>query len=157
VGGLGHGVGINQPYEGVYTSRSAWSQGQIAALDGTSNTLMYGESCGRQGVDGNGNLNDNVFDKAWLCSALPTHHGLNARRDPATGAWVEDQGQRAYYYAFSSNHGALVQFAFCDGSVRALNSTNTYDNSTPSPEWTMLQQLAGVRDGQVVDFSKMTY
>jgi prepilin-type N-terminal cleavage/methylation domain-containing protein len=162
VGGLGHGIGRDQPYEGVYTSRSHWSQGQIAALDGTSNTLMYGETCGRQGVDGNGVVNDNVFDKAWFLSALPTNWGLNARivdptQYPNSGAWGEDQGQRAYYATFSSNHGAVVQFAFCDGSVRGLNTTNTYDRFTPSPEWTMLQQLAGVRDGQVVDISRMTY
>jgi prepilin-type processing-associated H-X9-DG protein len=157
VGGLGHGVGINQPYEGVYTSRSSWSQGQIAALDGTSNTLMYGEICGREGYDGNGVLNDNVYDRSWMASSQWTSRGLNARIDPVSGATVEDQGQRCYYSSFSSNHGALVQFAFCDGSVRGLNSTNTQDATTPSPEWVMFQQLAGVRDGQVVDVTKMTY
>jgi prepilin-type N-terminal cleavage/methylation domain-containing protein len=155
VGGLGHGIGINQPYEGVYTSHSKWSLGQLAALDGTSNTLMYGEACGREAYDGNGSLNDNVFDKAWFLSVQYTLRGMNNRLDPTTGSWVEDNGARCYYSSYSSNHGALVQFAFCDGSVRGLNSTNTQQSS--NPEWLMFQQLAGVRDGVVVDFSRITY
>jgi prepilin-type N-terminal cleavage/methylation domain-containing protein len=161
VGGLGHGVGINQPYEGVYTSRSSWSQGQIAALDGTSNTLMYGEICGRQGYDGNGVLNDNVFDRSWFASSQWTSRGLNSRVDPISGQVTEDSGQRCYYSSFSSGHGAVVQFAFCDGSVRGIASTNTFDSgingNPPSQEWTLFQQLAGVRDGQVVDISRMSY
>jgi prepilin-type N-terminal cleavage/methylation domain-containing protein len=155
VGGLGHGIGTNQPYEGIFTSHSKWTLGQIAALDGTSNTLMYGEACGRQAFDGNGNLNDNVIDKSWFLSVQYTIRGMNARLDPATGSWVEDNGSRCYHSSYSSNHGAVVQFAFADGSVRGLNSTNTQQFS--SPQWGMFQQLAGVRDGVAVDLSTMSY
>jgi prepilin-type N-terminal cleavage/methylation domain-containing protein len=160
-GGCGKGVGISQPYEGVYTSRSKLTLGQISGYDGTSNTLMYGESCGRYGKDGNSNWNANIFDKAWFVSSLPTYYGLNTGHDtPANGGAIlpgsQSNGQDCYYFGFSSTHTGIVQFAFCDGSVRGLKSAGTTDWVTPSPGWILLQQLAGFRDGSTPDLSQIT-
>src|SRR5207237_5520357 len=47
VGGAGFGnVRKWTGYDGAFTNRSAWSVAQIAGLDGTSNVLLYGETCG---------------------------------------------------------------------------------------------------------------
>jgi prepilin-type N-terminal cleavage/methylation domain-containing protein len=146
-GGLGRGSGgiMLDPngiqtdigkFEGVYTSRSRWSLGQISALDGTSNTLMYGEACGRNDPV----LGENTFDYSWWLSALPTQYGLG-------------QTQRARALSFSSNHAGVVQFCFCDGSVRALRAGAS--TTVASNDWWVLQQLAGVRDGINVDINSM--
>jgi prepilin-type N-terminal cleavage/methylation domain-containing protein len=154
VGGLGKGMygAQAQPYEGVYTSRSNWSLGQISSLDGTSNTLMYGETCGRAGQTQTSNYDLNAFDKAWLFSALPTVYGLN----PGQTSGSSESGQRCLWNAFSSSHSGIVQFAFCDGSVRGLKSSGTTDYVTPSAGWILLQQLAGVKDGAVPDIGSIS-
>ena len=146
-GGLGRGAGglLTDPngvqvdmgkFDGVYTSRSRWSLGQVSAQDGTSNTLMYGEACGRNDPV----LGENAFDYSWWMSVLPTQYGLG-------------QGQKARSLSFSSNHAGVVQFCFCDGSVRALRTGQSA--TVGSNDWWVLQQLAGVRDGYNVDINSM--
>jgi prepilin-type N-terminal cleavage/methylation domain-containing protein/prepilin-type processing-associated H-X9-DG protein len=156
-GGLGAAAygSSGDTYKGVFTSRSSWSLGQISGLDGTSNTLMYGETCGRVSADGNGVFRQNDHDKSWLWSAMSTIRGLNPGFDfnLKSTAGLQDTGQKCYYNSFSSTHQGLVQFAFADGSVKGLKSAGTTQVS--SAQWTILQQLAGVQDGQVVDITQI--
>jgi prepilin-type processing-associated H-X9-DG protein len=149
----------NDIYKGVYTSRSAWSLGQITAADGTSNTLMYGEICGRRQIAPNGIFNDH--DYSWVFSALHTLRGLNPGVNPVNGSvnGLQETGSKCAERSFSSSHPGVVQFAFCDGSVKGVKSAGTTQYPTgsipASAQWTLLQQLAGVQDGAVVDLSLM--
>jgi prepilin-type N-terminal cleavage/methylation domain-containing protein/prepilin-type processing-associated H-X9-DG protein len=110
--------------------------------DGTSNTLLFGESTGfRQ----NG---QRVTARSWLGpSWLWTVRGL------------QGPGDTHHSFAFSSRHPELVQFCFADGSVRGLRRGQTFWdgdlNSPRHPDWFLLQQLAGRQDGQTADTSSI--
>jgi prepilin-type N-terminal cleavage/methylation domain-containing protein/prepilin-type processing-associated H-X9-DG protein len=144
VGVAGCGAG-NHPYfsrfEGVYTNRSQTTLTQITILDGTSNTLLYGETCGHH-------WQSPPFSKdiCWMAGgALGTYLGLQ-------------RGREALTIALSSWHSAGVQFCFADGSVRMVRFGNTvWDgfSDTFPPDWHLLQQLAGFRDGQSADTSAL--
>ena len=57
---------------------------------------------------------------------------------------------------FSSRHTSVVQFCFADGSVRGVSRGGTLlsgPTATPSSDWYVLQQLAGMRDGGTRDTS----
>ncbi len=118
-------------YEGVFANRSSLTLAAVSGGDGTSNTLLYGELSGRtRGTD------PNNFDLSWAgVGGLPTVLGLA-------------NGPTARYYQFSSNHSGLVQFAFCDGSVHPIRVGGTA--TTFSMDWSILQSLAGYRDGVVI-------
>jgi prepilin-type N-terminal cleavage/methylation domain-containing protein/prepilin-type processing-associated H-X9-DG protein len=146
LGGAPFGLSLSQ-YEGVFTNRSKNSLGNLP--DGTSNTLMFGESLGGRSAG------QTLFAYPWIGSnVMETRFGL-----PAQGA---DSDWRQY----SSMHPGIVNFAFCDGSVRPLRgggSNNFTAPATgpgayaatyptlPSQEWLVFQQLAGFKDGQVAD------
>ena len=59
--------------------------------------------------------------------------------------------------AFSSWHTIGVQFCFADGSVRTVRFGNSAwdQESPPSSDWQLLQQLAGFKDGQSADASSL--
>ena len=138
-------------YEGVFTNRSRNRLSTI--LDGTSNTLMFGESLGGM------SQGQTIYIWPWIgSSVMETRFGL-----PGTGA---DSDWRQ----FSSNHPGTVQFCFCDGTVRGASSggsnnfaapatgTGSYAYTFPAlppQEWFILQQLAGMNDGQNVSLSSI--
>jgi prepilin-type N-terminal cleavage/methylation domain-containing protein len=102
--------------------------------DGTSNTIGFGEILG--GSDGP----TRDFNATWMgAGCLPTAWEL---LDPAQ------------WYTFGSKHTAVVQFGYCDGSVRSIrkigNSTNWF-----SARWYALQEAAGMQDGAVVDYGQL--
>jgi hypothetical protein len=118
-------------YIGLFTDRSKNSLGQV--LDGTSNTLLFGETRG-------GNSRNRRTAFSWMgCGSLPTNWGL----PPSP---YED------YYQFSSAHVGVVRFCFADGSVRALKQWNDPRYSKNwLQNWYVLQELAGYRDGGTRD------
>jgi hypothetical protein len=139
VGGAGKGISMRfQRWEGIYTNRGQITLSNIQ--DGTSNTMLYGESCGRV-------MRMTPTARADLCwfgvGSLPTTTGLG-------------QGQNAFNDQFSSNHPGIVQFCFADGSVRSVRIGGT-GNGPPdfSPDWMILQALAGYHDGEVVNSSDL--
>ena len=88
-------------------------------LDGTSNTLMFGEALG--GLVGN----RREYAHSWMGSgSLPA-------------AWGPSDAE---YYRFSSRHPGIVQFCFVDGSVRPL-ATTIADGT--------LKRLGGMADGEM--------
>ncbi|HVS38709.1 MAG TPA: DUF1559 domain-containing protein [Gemmataceae bacterium] len=114
---------------GVFSNRSSVSLNQITAADGASNTLMFGEYLG------DNNTGARQYSAAWMgVGAIPTGFGL-----PTDG--------KANPFVFSSRHNGLVQFTFCDGSVRALRKGGDYNNYVWASGW---------QDGQVVDFSQIS-
>ena len=64
----------------------------------------------------------------------------------------------AQWYTFSSKHGPIVQFAFCDGSVhsipKGINTPSSLGNpATWGPDYAALQAAGGMNDGVVVSWS----
>lgn len=132
LGVAGCGTGTNTEfsrYQGVYTNRSRVSLSQIVTQDGSSNTLLYGDSAQTE-----------RFNISWMGGgALGTYFGL-LRSSPNS------------FIAFNSFHLSCVQFSMADGSLKQLRNANTHLwSGKPSgnhPDWLALQQLAGWRDGQ---------
>jgi prepilin-type N-terminal cleavage/methylation domain-containing protein len=154
---MGNGIGFDGvtygPYWGGYTgiigNRTQVSLGQLTVTDGSSNTIMFGELLGGQGVG----VRDYVF--AWTSAGVMcTGWGLgNGRIDPAVSA------AGSSWNKFSSRHAAGVQFAFGDAHVSTLrfgttaSQAFTYYNYTT--DWSLLQQLAGYKDGYSNDTSSI--
>jgi prepilin-type N-terminal cleavage/methylation domain-containing protein len=149
-------------WQGVFTSRSTTSIQSIA--DGTSNTLLYGETAGRfrpKHWSGPGTGGENTGLLSWVgVGALPTYRGLNSGLNGKPAA-----GIHAQLGTFSSNHTAVVHFCFADASVRGLSLSAsgwypitsgpapgplscTVPEDCAAPDWFLLQALAGMRDGQ---------
>ncbi len=119
-------------FEGIYTNRSHRSLAHVSNTDGTSNTLLYGETCGSHWVS-----RPETKDICWMGGgALGTYLGLH-------------RGRTAQTIAFSSYHSVGVHFCFADRSVRLVRFGGTAwdEESAFTPDWLVLQQLAGWRDG----------
>ena len=145
-GGVPHGAGASDLASGLNVTgpdrngtafeRSEITLGDI--VDGTTNTIMYGEKYlnpdhylnGKGGADNesmySGNNNDNY-------------------RSAGTGyAMYRDRNGVNYYENFGSAHDAGAYFALCDGSVRMISYT---------VDLVTYERLGNRKDGQVVDFS----
>ncbi len=141
MGVAGCGAGndpIFNKYEGVYTNRTEHSLGTDGIPDGTSNTLLYGETCGSYWRS-----RFQSKDISWMAGGgLGTYLGLQ-------------KGKEATLISFSSYHPSGVHFCFADASVRLLRFGNTqWDHQRMqdlTSDWYVLQQLAGRKDGEVVN------
>jgi prepilin-type N-terminal cleavage/methylation domain-containing protein len=106
----------------------------VTIKDGTSNTLMFGETFAGT------NKGARDFNVAWIgAGAMPTLFDLI---DPCQ------------WYSYGSDHTAVDQFAFCDGSVRMLRKIGP---STPwyTGQWFALMAASGMNDGFVFDPSQI--
>jgi type II secretory pathway pseudopilin PulG len=96
MGVAGCGAGTHPFYsqfQGIYTNRSQHTLGQLTVLDGTSNTLLYGELAGTHW-----NSPPDTKDICWMAGGgLGTYLGLQRART-------------APIITFSSWHAAGVQF-----------------------------------------------
>ncbi|MCI0459443.1 MAG: DUF1559 domain-containing protein [Gemmataceae bacterium] len=135
-----------RPYVGLFGNRTQNSLSSVP--DGTSHTLMFGEGVGGEiSATTNGVRN---FAWSWAgVGAVPTKFGLG-RAGQSFGNGLPGAGSTN----FSSFHPGGVQFCFGDGSVRMLRfGATTIRNPTPSADWRLLQQLGGMKDGQVITSS----
>jgi prepilin-type N-terminal cleavage/methylation domain-containing protein len=104
--------------------------------DGSSLTIAFGEMLGGT------NQGSRDFNAAWMgCGSLPI-------------AW--DLINPTGWYSFGSNHTAIVQFAFCDGSVRGMRKLGSSNTPWFSSQWYQLQYAAGYKDAYVIDFSQLS-
>jgi prepilin-type processing-associated H-X9-DG protein len=131
-GALGNCGGFYGQYVGPYYEDSALRITDIQ--DGTSNTIAIGETLG--GTD----QGPRDFTMCWM----------SAGGQPA--AW--DLTEPTSWVTFGSRHSGVVQFAFCDGSVRPIskigNNTNWFSN-----QWYAFEQAAGYQDGSVIDWTQL--
>jgi prepilin-type N-terminal cleavage/methylation domain-containing protein len=115
-------VPVADAQRGIFHARS---QNTLAAvLDGTSNSLMFGETAGGFGSDGVRN-----YSHSWMGSGcLPLFPGLG-------------QGKTKEWDQFCSFHNDTVSFSFADGSVRSVSA---------NVDWNIMMAISGIADGVVV-------
>ena len=124
-------------YEGMFVDRNPKSLTSMS--DGSSNTLMMVEQAGRTFGAGTDN---NQFANDWLGSCC------------VSSAYGTGTGIGTFNYQISSFHTGIVNASFGDGSVRSI-SGSIPRNST-DPTYLVLQALAGVNDGAVVNASTIS-
>jgi prepilin-type N-terminal cleavage/methylation domain-containing protein len=129
-GALGKVTGFYGTWWGPYYVDSKTAIGTIP--DGTSNTIAFGEILGGSGSG------TRDYNASWMgAGALPT-------------AWGPiDPGQ---WYSYGSKHTNVIQFAYCDGSVRPVKkigpNTDWFSN-----RWYHNMYASGVDDGSVIDWN----
>ncbi len=140
----GPGANLYQ-YEGILTNRSITKAETIT--DGTSNTLLFGESLGGT------SLSSLPVIHTWAGSgALMTKFGLNSRTK-ADGSLSGGDPSYAAWNFFSSRHTGLIQFAMADGSVKGLRQAGTDQRNPAGSTWWMYMALSGKADGDARDVS----
>ncbi len=131
MGVAGYGGRATPNFVGIMTNRNPVAM--VSILDGTSNTLMFGEALGGEKVGAR------LRSLGWMgCGAMPTAWGL------------VDNAQDQNWFRFSSRHTGIVQFAFADGSVRGLRYVGNSGN-----DWATYIYISGYNDGQATDYSNV--
>ena len=138
------GSGQGTAYEGIYTNRSKTKM--VGIIDGTSNTLAFGEVAGTVWPNQCSSPNDTStaclpvgeYTHNWFGSGIcPTLRGMNG-------------GNNASIRQFSSYHTGIVQFAFGDGSVHNVRIGSTFNAGS---DRNVFLQLSGKTDGGILDTS----
>jgi prepilin-type N-terminal cleavage/methylation domain-containing protein len=131
IGVAGYGGAASSNFQGIFTNRSKVRMTAIS--DGTSNTLLFGESLGGEATG------TRLRSLGWMGSgAMPTAWGLT--ENPTDLDW----------FRFSSRHTGIVQFSFADGSVRAVRYVGT-----SGTDWNTYVYISGYSDGQATDYSSI--
>jgi type II secretory pathway pseudopilin PulG len=119
-------------YIGLMTNRT---QVNLSAVtDGTSNTVMFGESLGTNQVT------PRLYAFSWMgVGACSSNWGID---EPSNASVNYQGGGRSM---FGSYHTGVVQFAFGDGSIRPLRKPQE-DN----PGYSYYVYTCGYKDGSLV-------
>jgi len=149
-------AGTAGQYPGIFGNRNKITLGNLTVQDGTAYTLMIGESLSGPATG------SRTWGNSWMMTPLMTYFGLGRGNiDPRTAPYPLSLSG-ADWWKFSSRHAAVVQFCFGDCSVRGLRfgETNDYYGALggggPSPDWYILQAMAGRKDGDNRDTSSLT-
>jgi prepilin-type N-terminal cleavage/methylation domain-containing protein len=124
---------------GMFYSQSRVTMAEVTAGDGTSNTLMFGESLG------------GIFPGSPRDSS---HSWMGAGAWPLVYSMPEADSSGTAYLAYSSNHTGVVLFCFGDGAVRAVRKGKSDTNVLGTYNY-RLRQLAGYKDGRNDDVSSL--
>jgi len=106
--------------------------------DGTSNTIAFGETLGGQQFS-DGSID---FKVSW-----PAGDGQGS----FGGSRVRAQSGR-----YCSNHTAVNNFVFCDGSVRPITKILLVTYDPPVSQWLTFQAVCGMQDGITPDYSQLS-
>jgi prepilin-type N-terminal cleavage/methylation domain-containing protein/prepilin-type processing-associated H-X9-DG protein len=151
VGGFGSGpVGFCNTYLGLFGNRTDISAGQVTALDGLANTLMFGEMLASP------TKGPRLAVLTWIGAGMNT---------TAIGL-ADDTTDIANVFRWSSRHTGVVQFCFGDGSVRGVKRSaataflpQQFSSTGPTPappsDWWAFIELGGYRDGGTRDTSAL--
>ena len=148
-GGIGAYGETNSPFDGPGANLATYigifynnSKTKIEGIsDGSSNTLMFGETLGG-GIAAGLNV-----QHTWAGSgALGVKWGL---RPPPKG------GGGPGWQFYSSYHTGIVNFAFGDGHVQGVRFGGTDQRNPAGTTWWVLMALAGTNDGVVPDLSAL--
>jgi len=121
---------------GIFTYNTQVSLANVSHLDGTSETVMFGEYAGGFNVwNGSGGIPDGIMGASWVCGFNYSGFG------PPTSGQVSNPNVSNWAY-FSSQHSNIVNFCFADGSVRSISTTISF---TP---WVY---LTGYQDGVIIE------
>jgi prepilin-type N-terminal cleavage/methylation domain-containing protein len=143
-------------YDGCFANRSVLTLGQLTVMDGTSNTLFFGETLGGSGMG----PRDYVIPWIGGC-VMAVGAGLGRGNAPNEDqvAWGWDpntrQNRGGAWWRYSARHAAGVQFSMGDGAIRTVRFGNTmpftFTNAMTAAQlgddFALLCQMAGKRDG----------
>jgi prepilin-type N-terminal cleavage/methylation domain-containing protein/prepilin-type processing-associated H-X9-DG protein len=115
---------------GPFFQCSKTSIPDVTGADGTSNVFMFGEIPGVTRDNGNPNIR-------WAFTWVGNGFSWNNYGLPANDRVL----------AFGSKHGGIVNFSYCDGSVRSVRAPIT----SPGAQYNAYIYSAGMRDGRVFD------
>ncbi len=139
---------VNGPANGGFSDGPYYADSTTRITDisdGTSNTLAFGEALGGS------EAGQPTYGLTWMgTGAMPSY-------------W--DCQTPAMWFTFGSAHSDLVNFAFCDGSVRGITKVQATDKSAipppdppaamGTPRWTAFQNAAGTKDGNTPDWNQL--
>ena len=146
---IGDGRGsrpVTEELIGPFSVRSKTKIAQI--IDGTSQTLMFGEAPGSFGNNipddfSEGRFNGYTQANAWAgWGTMPTGFGLDLAEENVEGANFVTK----WLYYGSMHTGDIVQFTFADGSVRTVSKD--IDSS-------VYYSLSTMRGGELIDESTL--
>ena len=122
---------------GTTTVTRVGQQDNLTVRDGTSNTLMFGESLG-SGWKNAASPQNSQFVWTWISAGTyPTTYGLLSEQNRWFGDW-------------SSQHAGVIQFTFCDGSVRGLRTP-----AESGTNYAVFTALGTVNGGEVADSTQI--
>jgi prepilin-type N-terminal cleavage/methylation domain-containing protein len=116
-------------WQGLFYSQSKTSIANVSTMDGSANTLMFGEYVGEE-IPG-----AQKFSASWMAGFLP-------------GAW--DLPVPHKWYTFGSKHVQIINFAYGDGAVKAIRKPQSGGSSGP------FRPATGFMDGRVYNSSLLS-
>src|SRR5262249_31384633 len=103
--------------DGTFSSNTRFS----SITDGLSNTFLAGEKHVPRGMEGRAKVGDgSIYNGVWTVYSGRLAGPEDLLASGPTDAAPSSGGDAFYARRFGSNHTGVVQFVFCDGSVKPI-------------------------------------